>query len=698
MLEQMYLPPDQGGLPQQGPAPTTLAELALPGVDPKDYPRSPTAAALDQIVGAITSAEPGSAVDSGPKSLFPGILVQNPVGVPKTTDIQVTASCVLPVPSTPGAVPVSISSPNTRFRTNLEYTPQQLADDLAILKAGPTPWVGPGSPYDVAQQRLEAARYTIIEQRNDLERAFFEPRNDDERALQQAAFRRLHDAGIQWNDPAVERFLRDDKTQFLSDPTKPARYTAPPKYTPAEIRQQILEANRPDVDFRTAAGSFLVDMTIGPAIVLWDAAHDRGDHSGWEIAGAAAQLGLNVLMLPGVGGAAAAGARAGLRAVAPELMASLKASDSALDALRISREFQGQQLAKEVEAFGQHSEIPQSHVSAPNPTESGVSNLHPDAVPQPARSTPRRAESVAAQDAGTVPDTVPYADAAARSSVAQEVSIVLEDIPVLTQGTHPLLDVPTDLTAIPRFSPLRLADPAEFSHWAVGRTAGDEAVALYSPGDLRVAGTQLVPDAQMALARASYDDLRAVQAMLDVQGEDVAGLLNQYGIKGRKSVPGFSGVDDVVSRLNESLVNLAEVRQRGFPYLFDSKAHFEETKVAVLEAAGMRGINPDDVELLVQGSSVHKPLAGDVDIALVVSAAKFDEYSLQFLRYATKDNAKKSILKEIPKGKLAYNRWMPRSGGDNIGAIIHETLLGGQKIQISLMKEGGEYLVAPYLR
>ncbi|MFD7846756.1 hypothetical protein ACFV4K_27960 [Nocardia sp. NPDC059764] len=698
MLEQMYLPPDQGGLPQQGPAPTTLAELALPGVDPKDYPRSPTAAAVDQIVGAMTSAEPGSAVDSGPKSLFPGIPVQNPVGVPKTTDIQVTASCVLPVPSTPGTVPISISSPNTRFRTNPEYTPQQLADDLAILKAGPTPWVGPGSPYDVAQQRLEAARYTIIEQRNDLERAFFEPRNDDERALQQAAFRRLHDAGIQWNDPAVERFLRDDKTQFLSDPTKPARYTAPAKYTPAEIRQQILEANRPDVDIRTAAGGFLVDMTIGPAIVLWDVAHDRGDHSGWEIAGAAAQLGLNVLMLPGVGGAAAAGARAGLRAIAPELMASLKASDSALDALRISREFQGQQLAKEVEEFGQHSEIPPSHISAPHPMESGVSNLHPDAVPQLPRPTTPRAESVAAHDPGTVPDIVPYADAAARNSVTQEASIVLEDIPVLMQGTHPLLDVPAAPTVIPRFSPSRLADPAEFSHWTFGRTSGGESVALSSPSDLRVAGTQLVPDAQMALARASSDDLRAVQAMLDVQGEDVAGLLHQYGIKGRKSVPDFSGVDDVVSRLNESLANLAEVRTRGFPYLFDSKAHFEEAKAAVLEAAGMRGINPDDVELLVQGSSVHKPSAGDVDIALVVSVAKFDKYGLQFLRNTEKDKVRKSIQKEIPKGKLPYNRWMPRSDADNIGAVIHETLSGGQKIQISLMKEGGEYLVAPYLR
>ncbi|MFJ4656141.1 hypothetical protein ACIP5Y_33135 [Nocardia sp. NPDC088792] len=281
---QMYGLPGEGdpGVPS-AKVPKTLEELAIPGYQAPPPPVNP-------VIQEMISPGPTSpAADSGPKSLFPGVPgLEDQVGIPRPIEVQATASCELPTPVVPGVVPDSITKPATTFRTGFGYTPQQLADDLAIFRQGPVAWVGPGNPYDVARERLEAARYTPLEQRNDLEWAFYEPHNDEERALQQAAFRRLHDAGIQWRDPAVEKYLHDDKTQWLIDPTQPATNTAPSRFSPAEIRRQIIDMNRPDVDPKTFLNDALVDMTIGPAMVLWDAAHDRGDHSGWEITMAAA--------------------------------------------------------------------------------------------------------------------------------------------------------------------------------------------------------------------------------------------------------------------------------------------------------------------------------------------------------------------------------------------------------------------------
>ncbi|MGW2664133.1 hypothetical protein ACWCW7_24495 [Nocardia tengchongensis] len=636
VFRQMYVP-NNADAPQPT-SPTTLAELAVPGYKQPIDPSS----AVNQIYQNMASPQPDPVASptSLPELAVPGYQK------PQTQTQSIDITCMGVLPATPG-VPASITEQSTRFRVGLDsygfnYSAAQLAADLALVKQGRgQPGVyGPyditiTTPYDRALRRLAAARYTPEEQTYDLLWAFYDPQDEDERTQQRMALTRLREVGISpYADPAIKTYVQDQlsKAEYASDPRYPSTRNAPPP------------PPRPKM---TSLGEDLYGMFVEPAVVLWEATHGKGNHSGGQIAWAAAEFGLNASMLiPGVG-AAANGARA-LRVTAAEALAgtrlasALTTAKTAMEAATIGRQFGTQQVLADVDlwAAAQRQTIPPSHIGVPIPTPKTL-ELGPGLT------------------------------------IRSPTSAYLEPVQIISPPPH---------TPLPPATPNVIELPV-----------GDAAI-ISSPDVLRVGGAPLVIDAQLALARASSSDLRTVQAMLDAQGEDVAGLLQQYGIKGRKSGNEFNGMDDVLARLNESLSNLAVVRERGFPYLFESRAHFEETKAAILEAAGMRGIDPSDVEFVVQGSSVHKPTAGDVDIALIVDPVKFEEYGEQFLRYSQKNNVSKSLLKEIPKGKLAYNRWMPRKPGDNLGAIIHETLVGGEKIQISLMKEGGEYLVAPYLR
>ncbi|MFI5779357.1 alpha/beta hydrolase [Nocardia sp. NPDC051570] len=168
---------------------------------------------------------------------------------------------------------------------------------------------------------------------------------------------------------------------------------------------------------------------------------------------------------------------------------------------------------------------------------------------------------------------------------------------------------------------------------------------------------QLREDASIALAGASPEALERVRDILATHGRDAADLLTQYGIKKRKK---DVEVGDVVARLEESLHNLDEVRRRGYPYLLKSRRDFELLAANVLRVAGMRGIDRGDVTLRVQGSSVHKPTAGDIDIALIVNSRAFERYGRAFSDFSSKDNVRNQIEQEVRHGKLSQNRWGPR--------------------------------------
>ncbi|MFD3511046.1 hypothetical protein [Nocardia sp. NPDC058666] len=206
------------------------------------------------------------------------------------------------------------------------------------------------------------------------------------------------------------------------------------------------------------------------------------------------------------------------------------------------------------------------------------------------------------------------------------------------------------------------------------------------------------PYIRAAIASATDDELAAVLDLIERWGEDAKFLLAQYGLKGGKNVPDFAGTDNVVDKLHESLNNLDEVRSRGYPYLFESKRQFEDLKAEVLELARRYGVDPADVIFRVQGGSVHNPGTSDVDVALIVDSKTFHKYARQFLDASMIDKIKRAIKKDEQKGKFSHYRWAPRMNLERpVGDILHDTLPGSYKIQVSLVEEGGPFDFGPYL-
>ncbi|MFC6011504.1 hypothetical protein [Nocardia lasii] len=341
--------------------------------------------------------------------------------ISEDTTVEVVVECTVPVPlPAPGVIPPSITDPKTIFRTNSTYSSQQLDEDLRTYEAGRVVWAGPGSPpdYDAAQARLAAAMYTPGEQLNDLLWTQHTPRNQAEIEQRFAAVQRLNQAGIPWLDPTIATWIAErQKVEVASNPFSKVDNTAPSIYSPAELRQQFLEASRTRLtanDVKQGINDFLVASTVGPAIVLWDAAHDRGDHSGAEIAWAAAELGINtVSILPGIGTLTGAAAKAGLRRVAPKLWEAMTSADNAVDAARAARAVREQELADAV-----NNRRPRPTTRGEVPTVTGHSPVTQPEGPVPAGPTPPLGAS-AGENSNVVVET-PIAGLERRTQTASD--------------------------------------------------------------------------------------------------------------------------------------------------------------------------------------------------------------------------------------------------------------------------------------
>lgn len=82
-----------------------------------------------------------------------------------------------------------------------------------------------------------------------------------------------------------------------------------------------------------------------------------------------------------------------------------------------------------------------------------------------------------------------------------------------------------------------------------------------------------------------------------------------------------------------------EVKPRGYPYRFDDLAQFKQFSRELLERVQRAGLPIDDVRM--QGSSLRKPAANDVDVAVFVEEAVFDKllidrYDLRVTKGGTK--------------------------------------------------------------
>ncbi|WP_458687359.1 EndoU domain-containing protein [Nocardia tengchongensis] len=372
VFRQMYDP--NAEVPQPA-SPKTLTELAVPGgYTPTPQPLDPSTA-VGQMYQQMVSPKPDPV--STPTTLAE-LAVPGYKEPPAST---VTVTCTGSLPVTPG-VPAMITKPTDAFRVGQDrygfnYSAEQLAADLALVQQGRgQPGVyGPYditivTPYDLALQRLAKARYTPEEQNYDLQWAFYDPQDDDERLQQQLALTRLREIGINpYADPATEKYVKDQlsKAQYASDPRYPSTRNTPPP------------PPRPKM---TTLGEDLYGMFVEPAVILWEATHGKGNHSGGQIAWAAAEFGLNASTFIPVVGTAANGARA-LRITAAEALAgtrlasALSSAKNAMEAATLGRQFGTQQVLADADrwAAAQRQLAPPASIGAPLEQAAGGINL-----------------------------------------------------------------------------------------------------------------------------------------------------------------------------------------------------------------------------------------------------------------------------------------------------------------------------------
>ncbi|MEU3009329.1 hypothetical protein [Nocardia asteroides] len=449
-------PPATGEPSTSTPSPSTLPlqELGvLPGgTNPVTVPNYPVVDPGSTLPVVVATALPEGSSLQQTSTAANGIRVTEttvttpglaPVTTTKITEepvVAATVECTVPVPlAQPGVLPPSITNPQTIFQTGSNYSREQLEADLKAFEAGQLVWVGPNGPtaYDVARARLTAAMYTPGEQFNDLVWANHVPRNQAEIEERFAAVTRLNQAGIPWLDPAIAAWVTDQQQITVAeDPYSTVDNTRPSMYSPAELRRQALEASRTELtagDLKQGLNGFLVGATVGPALILWDAAHDRGDYSGAEIAWAAAELGINTAsIIPGLGTLTGAAAKAGLRRIAPKTWEALAAADNAVDAVRIGRTTQQRELTDAVDNYRQrtvHEDgLPGTPSTSPasRPEGSHSPDAHaetagwPSEVPSPVSGRTERPTDPGPQAERTstdIPSDAPHADISTRAEV-----------------------------------------------------------------------------------------------------------------------------------------------------------------------------------------------------------------------------------------------------------------------------------------
>jgi hypothetical protein len=213
----------------------------------------------------------------------------------------------------------------------------------------------------------------------------------------------------------------------------------------------------------------------------------------------------------------------------------------------------------------------------------------------------------------------------------------------------------------------------------------------------------LHPDALAAIRRATPAELEEIAEMMRgarnrADAEEILRQLTYKGLKAeRRGGQAFGGVADAAAKLRSGLKELAEVRNRGFPNGFPNLAAFKRFGQTVRDAVRRYGV--DAGEIRVHGSALHNRIPGDIDVAVIADAAKFDSLARQFVEAATSAGHTKlarTIAKEAADGKIPYVRFAPREAGFEFGRVVR-TAAGDKPVQVSLIKRGSEFDVGPYL-
>lgn len=128
------------------------------------------------------------------------------------------------------------------------------------------------------------------------------------------------------------------------------------------------------------------------------------------------------------------------------------------------------------------------------------------------------------------------------------------------------------------------------------------------------------------------------------------------------------------------------VRERGFPYLFGSKEEFEEYKSklkAILERHGIKG------EVIIQGSSLRKAGAADIDIDIRVTGEELERIVKAKFGNANPGSAKeKTMIHALESGKIKLSQAGHKQARNEIAEL-------GVEFDISFVSKDGAFALEP---
>lgn len=211
------------------------------------------------------------------------------------------------------------------------------------------------------------------------------------------------------------------------------------------------------------------------------------------------------------------------------------------------------------------------------------------------------------------------------------------------------------------------------------------------------------PDALRALENASKQEVETVVKAFEnsANPKEVEDILRSYMYKAQKkarksATSGLEVSDDVGSRLEESLDNLAQARKQGHPFGFKDKAQYEQFISTVDSEVASRGIKG---KAKVQGSAMHSKSPGDIDMEIVVDQAEFDRLAKRFLEEAPK--GKEATLKaSIAKKKIPSYEFYP-DHDPSIASAAKKLTQGADgkplDVQATLIVRGSDFDLGPFL-
>jgi hypothetical protein len=214
---------------------------------------------------------------------------------------------------------------------------------------------------------------------------------------------------------------------------------------------------------------------------------------------------------------------------------------------------------------------------------------------------------------------------------------------------------------------------------------------------LGVLRNHLSSDALQALKKLRQDEVDQLVNLIRQEPRNADDLLRQYFYKGRKlerkqGIP-YKGTEDVGSQLKNNLDNFEAVKQRGYPYGFNNVDEFKTFQSELKSALERYNIPIDDIR--VHGSAVNKTTPGDLDVAILVDEAKFQELGNNFIENAITPKRRKEIQKAVEKGKIPsyyFGPGQPPSVGDSMYGKA-----GNLALQTSLIRRGSGFDLGPYL-